>query len=58
MIILLKKNYRKNGERYYQFSPVIKINGKGINNLGHTAPFPVDIPEMAIKFFSIKMKKY
>ena len=35
-----------------KFSPVIKINSKGENILGHTAPFPEDIPEMAIKFFS------
>lgn len=30
------------------FPPVIKINSKGQNILGHTAPFPEDIPEMAI----------
>ncbi|MDP2210071.1 MAG: site-specific DNA-methyltransferase [Bacteroidota bacterium] len=35
-----------------KFSPVIKINSKGENLLGHTAPFPEDIPEMAINFFS------
>ena len=35
-----------------KFSPVIKINSKGQNILGHTAPFPEDIPEMAVKFFS------
>lgn len=37
-----------------KFSPVIKINSKGDNKLGHTAPFPEDIPEMAIKMFSYK----
>lgn len=37
-----------------KFSPVIKINSKGENVLGHTAPFPSDIPEMAINFFSYK----
>ena len=37
-----------------QFSPVIKINNKGENKLGHTAPFPKDIPNMAVKFFSHK----
>lgn len=37
-----------------RFSPVIKINSKGENILGHTAPFPEDIPEMAINFFSYK----
>lgn len=35
-----------------KFMPVFKINSKGENILGHTAPFPEDIPEMAIKFFS------
>lgn len=35
-----------------QFSPVIKINSNGENTFGHTAPFPKDIPEMAIKYFT------
>lgn len=35
-----------------KFSPVIKINSKGENLLGHTAPFPEDIPEMAVNYFS------
>jgi DNA modification methylase len=35
-----------------KINPVIKINSKGENKLGHTAPFPMEIPEMAIKFFS------
>jgi DNA modification methylase len=35
-----------------KFSPVIKINSKGENTVGHTAPFPEDIPEMAVKMFS------
>ena len=36
-----------------QFSPVIKcFNGQ--NKHGHEAPFPEDIPEMAIRFFSFK----
>lgn len=37
-----------------RFSPVIKINCRGENKLGHTAPFPEDIPEMAIKFYTYK----
>lgn len=37
-----------------KFSPVIKINSKGENTIGHTAPFPKDIPELAIKAFSYK----
>jgi DNA modification methylase len=35
-----------------KINPVIKINSKGENTLGHTAPFPVDIPEFAVKMFS------
>ena len=35
-----------------QISPVIKINSKGENTLGHTAPFPQEIPEFAIRMFS------
>jgi len=40
-----------------KFSPVIKINSKGVNTLGHTAPFPEDIPEMAVKNFSYEGEK-
>lgn len=35
-------------------NPVIKINSKGENILGHTAPFPKEIPEFAVKMFSYK----
>lgn len=35
-------------------NPVIKINSKGQNTLGHTAPFPKEIPEFAVKMFSYK----
>lgn len=38
----------------HSLTPVIKINSKGKNKLGHTAPFPSEIPEMAIKYFSYK----
>lgn len=40
-----------------KFSPVIKINSKGKNTVGHSAPFPEDIPEMAIKFFTYAGEK-
>ena len=40
-----------------KFSPVIKINSKGENTLGHTAPFPDDIPEMAVKMFTYAGEK-
>lgn len=35
-----------------KLTPVIKINSKGQNILGHTAPFPREIPEYAIQVFS------
>lgn len=35
-----------------KISPVIKINSKGENTLGHTAPFPIEIPEFAITMYS------
>ena len=35
-----------------KINPVIKINSKGENIVGHSAPYPTDIPQMAIKFFS------
>lgn len=34
------------------FSPVIKINNKGKNLFGHTAPFPKDIPNFVAKVFT------
>jgi DNA modification methylase len=40
-----------------KFSPVIKINSKGENVLGHTAPYPVNIPEFATRMFSYKGEK-
>lgn len=49
----IEKNFIKKWRRdVIKISPVIKINSKGQNTLGHTAPFPEEIPEMAIKFFS------
>jgi len=38
----------------HKLSPVIKINSKKENILGHTAPFPSSIPEMTINYFSYK----
>ncbi len=35
-----------------KISPVIKINSKGENTLGHTAPFPIEIPEFAVEMYS------
>lgn len=35
-----------------KITPVIKTGKGGQNRLGHSAPFPEDIPEMAIKFYT------
>lgn len=35
-----------------RINPVIKINCKGDNISGHSAPFPMEIPEMAIRYYS------
>lgn len=40
-----------------KFPPVIKINSKGKNILGHTAPFPELIPEFATRMFSYEGEK-
>lgn len=50
---VIDKDYIKKWRRdIIKLSPVIKINSKGENILGHTAPFPFEIPEFAIKMFS------
>jgi DNA modification methylase len=36
----------------HKLTPVIKINSKKENKLGHTAPFPSEIPEMAVRYYS------
>jgi len=49
----IEKEFIKKWRRdIIKINPVIKINSKGENTLGHTAPFPADIPEFAIKMFS------
>jgi len=45
----LIKKWRKD---IVNFPPVIKINSKGKNILGHTAPFPEDIPYIAIFYYT------
>ena len=54
----IDKTYIKQFRRdIVKIKPVFKINSKGENILGHTAPFPKDIPEYAIKMFSYKGEK-
>ncbi len=49
----IEKDYIKKWRRdIIKINPVIKINSKGENTLGHTAPFPTEIPEFAVKMFS------
>lgn len=45
------------GNFVVEFMPVYKINCKGENTLGHTAPFPENIPEFVTKTFG-KAGKY
>lgn len=55
---LIEKNILSKWRRdIVQFSPVIKINSNGENKLGHTAPFPTDIPDMATKYFTYHGEK-
>jgi DNA modification methylase len=49
----IEKEFIKKWRRdIIKINPVIKINSKGENKLGHTAPYPTDIPEFAVKMFS------
>lgn len=47
----LVKSWRRD---IHKLSPVIKINNKKQNKLGHTAPFPIDIPLMSTYYYSYK----
>jgi DNA modification methylase len=49
----ISNNFIKNWRRdIIKLKPVFKINNKGENVLGHSAPYPYEIPEMAIRYFS------
>jgi DNA modification methylase len=49
----IKDDFIKNWRRdIVKLKPVFKINNKGENVLGHSAPYPYEIPEMAIRYFS------
>ena len=39
-----------------EFLPVYKFNSKGENTVGHTAPYPEDIPNFVVKVFGKKDK--
>ena len=47
----LVDNWRRD---IHKLTAVIKINNKKKNKLGHTAPYPLDIPNMAVQYFSYK----
>jgi DNA modification methylase len=50
---MISNNFVDNWRRdIHKLSPVIKINLKKENKLGHTAPYPFEIPEMAIRYYS------
>lgn len=46
---MIEDNWKSNN---IPFMPVFKINSKGENILGHTAPFPEDIPNFVAKVFT------
>ena len=50
----LNKNKKENllTSNIQRFVPVYKIGRGGINTLGHTAPFPEDIPRLSIRCFT------
>nr|MDO8114364.1 site-specific DNA-methyltransferase [Candidatus Sigynarchaeota archaeon] len=50
----LAKNRESNAliSNVQKFSPVIKIGKGGVNKYGHTAPFPPDLPLLAINCFT------
>ena len=49
----IPENFRINWRRdIVKINPVIKVNCKGENIFGHSAPFPEEIPEMAVRYFS------
>lgn len=50
--VIDKDNIYKWRRDIVKINPVIKINSKGVNKLGHTAPFPIDIPNFAIENFT------
>lgn len=47
-VLILKKEYilRNNDSRVCKIKPVYKINSKGENTLGHTAPYPTELVEL------------
>ena len=50
--IIPKEFVQKWRKDIVRINPVVKINSKGENKVGHSAPYPEDIPEMAIRYFS------
>lgn len=57
-ILVFKKNrIQESGDNeVYKIKPVYKINSKGQNILGHTAPYPEEVVELIRKY--VKKEKY
>ena len=57
-VLVLYKNakYNKDDNKLYKIKPVYKINSKGENILGHTAPYPEELVELIHSY--INDKKY
>ena len=47
-VLIFKKQFEKseNESRVCKIKPVYKINSKGENTLGHTAPYPIELVEL------------
>lgn len=60
-VLIFKKGLAKPNEKLSkisQFSPVIKINSKGVNTYKHTAPYPFEMVDLLKPFTSESDKKY
>lgn len=53
-VLIFKKDFDKGNEysRVCKIKPVYKINSKGENTLGHTAPYPVEIVELIAPYIN------
>ncbi len=60
-VFILKKGSAEPGEvlsKVSSFSPVIKINSKGINTYKHTAPYPLEMVDLLKPFLQNAHDKY
>jgi len=55
-VLVFKKVFKQTGSenKVYRIKPVYKINSKGENILGHTAPYPEEIVELISEYMDSK----